>query len=106
MCVLTKRKIKFFSALIRRLTVNFLKIYVSLRLIPSAGEFVEHFLVQRLVVLLGAHRHEDVTADELVHHFAVAGEAGKDDVLAFELDHHVLHFPVDVPGLKIKISLI
>lgn len=61
---------------------------------------MEHFLVQRLIVFLGAHGHEDVTADELVHDLAVAGQAGEDDVLALELDHHVLHLPVDVPRLK------
>lgn len=62
---------------------------------------MEHFFVQRLIVFFRAHRHEDVTADELVHDFAIAGEAGEDDVFTIQLDHHVLHLPVDIPCLKI-----
>lgn len=38
---------------------------------PAAGQLVEHLLVQRLVLVLGARGQEDVAADELVHHFAV-----------------------------------
>ena len=66
---------------------------------PAAGQLVEELLVQRLVRLLRAHRQEDVAADELVHHFTIRREAAEHDVLLLELDHHVLHLPVDVPRL-------
>ena len=35
---------------------------------PTAGQLVEHLLVQLLVGLLAAHGEEDVTADELVNY--------------------------------------
>jgi len=65
---------------------------------------VEHLLVQRLVVLLGAHGHEYVAADELVHHLAVRRLDGEDDVLVLQLDHHALDAPVDVPGLHCVVA--
>lgn len=69
---------------------------------PAAGELVEELFVERLVRLFGSHRQKDVAADELVHHFAIGRQAVEDDVLLFELHHHVLHFPVDVPRLQLN----
>jgi hypothetical protein len=37
-----------------------------------------------------------------VHHFAVGRQTAEDDTLLLKLDHHVLHFPVDVPRLAKK----
>lgn len=66
---------------------------------PAAGQLVEQLLVQRLVVVLGARRHENVAADEFVHHLAVGRQAREHHVLVLQLDHHALDLPVDVPSL-------
>lgn len=71
---------------------------------PSTGQFMEQLLIQRLVRVLGPHRHEDVAANKLVNHLAVRRLAGEDDVLLLVLDHHALNLPVYVPGLKIEIE--
>lgn len=39
---------------------------------PTAGQLVKHFFVQRLIRVFRSHRQEYVTADELVHHFAIS----------------------------------
>lgn len=70
------------------------------RLRPAARELVEQLLVERLVHLFGPHRQEYVTADKLVDHLAVGRLAREDYVALLELDHHVFHFPVDVPRLS------
>lgn len=67
---------------------------------PSTGQFMEQLLVQRLVRVLGPHRHEDVAANKLVHHLAIRRLTGEDDVLLLVLDHHALDLPVYVPGLQ------
>lgn len=38
---------------------------------PAAGQLIEHLLIERLVLVLGARGQEDVAADELVHHLTV-----------------------------------
>ena len=38
---------------------------------PSAGEFMEHFLVESGRVLFRTHCAENITANELMHYFAV-----------------------------------
>ena len=69
---------------------------------PSAGQLVEHLLVELLVCLLAPHREKDVATDELVHDLAVGGEAVEDDVfVVVKLDHHVLGLPIHIPSLKI-----
>ena len=67
---------------------------------PASGELVEELAVQALVGLSGSQLEEGVAADKLVHHLAVAGETREDDRLLLELNHHVTHLPVDVPGLQ------
>jgi hypothetical protein len=69
---------------------------------PTASQFVEEFFVQSLVGFFGAHRQENVSADEFVNNFAIGRQATEDDVFLFKLHHHVLDFPVDVPGLLTK----
>ena len=70
---------------------------------PSAGQLVEHLLVELLVRLLAPHREEDVAADELMHDLAVGGQAVEDDILVIvQLDHHVLGLPVHIPCLKLN----
>ena len=68
---------------------------------PAAGQLVEHLLVQRLVLVAGSHREEDVAADELVHDLAVGREAAEDDVLLLEPHLHLLDLPVDAPRLHV-----
>lgn len=72
------------------------------RLRPAASQFVEELLVESLIGFFGAHRQENVATDELVHHFAVGRQTAENDTLLLKLDHHVLHFPVDVPRLAKK----
>lgn len=66
---------------------------------PAARQFVEELFVESLVGFFGAHRQEDVATDEFVHHLAVGRQATENHVLLLKLDHHVFHFPVDVPRL-------
>lgn len=61
---------------------------------------MEQFLIQRLIRLLRAHRQENIASDELVDHLTVRRQAAEDYVALLKLDHHVFHFPVDVPRLK------
>ena len=59
---------------------------------------MKHFLVELLIGVFTPHGQEDVTADELVHDFAVGGQTVEDDLfVVVELHHHVLRLPVDVP---------
>lgn len=67
---------------------------------PSTREFVEKLFVQRLIGFFRAHRQENVATDELVHHFAISGQAAEDNILLLELHHHVLHLPVHIPSLE------
>jgi len=41
----------------------------------SAGELLKQLLVKRLTFVKRSHRHEDISADELVHDLAVGAEA-------------------------------
>ena len=34
-----------------------------------------------------------------MYYFAIGREAAENDILLFKLDHHVFHFPIDVPCL-------
>lgn len=60
---------------------------------------MKHLFVQRLIRLLRSHRQKYISSDELVNNFTVCGLTLKDNVLFFELDHHMFHFPVYVPCL-------
>ena len=61
---------------------------------------MKHFLIELLIGILAPHGQENVTANELVHHFAISAQTAEDDILLIvELNHHVLGLPVDVPGL-------
>jgi len=41
---------------------------------PPASEFLEEFLVELLTFVQRPHRHEDITADELVNNLAVGAQ--------------------------------
>lgn len=38
---------------------------------PTAGQLVEELLVQCLIVVFGACRHENIATDEFVHHLTI-----------------------------------
>lgn len=44
---------------------------------PATGELVEHFLIKRLILVLGPRGQENVATDELVHHLTVHLGAGE-----------------------------
>lgn len=67
---------------------------------PPAGQLVEQLLIQRLIRILRSHRHENVAANELVHHLAIRRLTREYYVLVLELDHHALDLPIHVPGLE------
>jgi hypothetical protein len=67
---------------------------------PSARKFMEKFLIQRLTRLLWPEWEEDVPTNKLMNDFTVSWETAKTNVLIVELNHHHLHFPIHVPGLK------
>jgi len=45
------------------------------QLVPAAGELLKQFLVECLALVERSHRHEHVSADELVHDLAVGTQA-------------------------------
>lgn len=44
---------------------------------PATGELVEHFLIKRLILVLGSRGEKNVATDELVHHLTVHLGAGE-----------------------------
>ena len=60
---------------------------------------MEELLVERLVAVSGAHRKEDIAADELVDDLAVGGETLEREVDLFEGHLNLLDVPVDAPCL-------
>lgn len=54
--------------------------------IPSAGEFMEQLLIQRLIRLLRPHRQENVTTNKLMRNFTVSRQTRESDILLLKLD--------------------
>lgn len=66
---------------------------------------MKKLLVEGLIGLFGARRHEDVAPNELVYDFTIGRQTAENDVPFFELNHHVFHFPVHVPSLELLLGL-
>jgi len=67
---------------------------------PSTSQFMKHLLVQRLIRLLWTHRQEDVASYEFMNNFTVRRLTFENYIFFFELNHHVFHFPINVPRLR------